>query len=333
MQDIIHGIKQLTDKGSHFVTATVIKTWGSGPRKVGAGMIIGPEGSILGSVSGGCVEGDVIKEANQVWLNEGSQLLHYGITDDEAWEVGLSCGGKIDILIEKVDPSKSTAWKQLTELVTTNSGCVLTSPLSGSHKQLIIQLTDDNNDAVVNSALEAYRKRKSGIYDIEGEEYLHNVFPIKSQLIIVGAAHISSQLVELASMHDFETIVVDPRGLFTDKTSFNVKPDQSHKMWPAEILETMKLNSDVFAVLLTHDPKIDDQALHIFLRSGVSYIGALGSSRTHEKRKTRLVDAGFSEDEISRIDAPIGVDIRAKDPKEIALSIVAELIKTRNKFL
>ncbi len=104
-------------------------------------------------------------------------------------------------------------------------------------------------------------------------------------------------------------------------------------MWPAEILETMKLNSDVFAVLLTHDPKIDDQALHIFLRSGVSYIGALGSSRTHEKRKTRLVDAGFSEDEISRIHAPIGVDIRAKDPKEIALSIVAELIKTRNKFL
>lgn len=333
MQDIINDIKNLTDENTSFVTATVVKTWGSGPRKVGAGMVISQDDSILGSVSGGCVEGDVIKVTSKVRGGEEKQLVHYGITDDEAWEVGLSCGGKIDILIENVDLQKSDSWKQLVDSVSSNSGCVLTSPLSGSNNQQVIQLGDDESDPLIASALDAYKMRKSGIYEVEGIEYFHNVFPKKSQLVIVGAAHISSQLVELASMQDFETIVVDPRGLFTDKTNFRLQPDQSHKLWPAELLETMELNSDVFAVLLTHDPKIDDQALHILLRSDVSYIGALGSTRTHEKRKSRLLDAGFSEGEIKRIHAPIGVDINAKNPREIALSIVGELIETRNQFL
>ena len=333
MQDIIEEIKKLTDSASTYVSATVVKTWGSGPRKVGAGMVMSPDGDILGSVSGGCVEGNVIKEAEIVNKSEESKILHYGITDDEAWEVGLSCGGKIDILLEKVDLSKSSAWKAVTDLVTRNSGCVLTSPLSGSHKQRVSTPGDLDGDPLTQSALEAYRMRKSGIYEIEGETYFHNVFPRKSQLVIVGAAHISSQLVELAAMHDFETIVIDPRGLFTDNTRFSIQPDHTYKKWPQEVLAQMELNSDVFAVLLTHDPKIDDQALHLLLKTEVSYIGALGSSRTHDKRKARLTDAGFSEDEIARIHAPVGMDIRAKNPKEIALSIVAELINTRNQYL
>ncbi len=335
MQDIINDIKNLTDGNTSFVTATVVTTWGSGPRKVGAGMVVSQDDRIFGSVSGGCVEGDVIKAAGKVWDNGEKQVVHYGITDDEAWEIGLSCGGKIDILIEKIDLSKSDCWQQLTNLVSTNAGCVLTSSLSGSSNQQITQLTDNENerDPLIASALDAYKKRKSGIYEVKGKEYFHNVFPKKSQLIIVGAAHISSQLVELASMQNFETIVVDPRGLFTDKTDFRVHPDQSHKMWPGQLLESMELNSDVFTVLLTHDPKIDDQALHSLLRSDVSYIGALGSIRTHERRKSRLLEAGFTAIEIARIHAPAGVDINAKNPREIALSIVGELVKTRNQFL
>ena len=213
-----------------------------------------------------------------------------------------------------------------------NQGCVLVSALSKDTPPMVVKFNDQADTSLTNCALEAYQKRKSGIIEHEGSSYFLNVFPRKSQLIIVGAAHISSQLVELASMYEFETIVVDPRGLFTDQTNFRVQPDQSHKMWPAELLDKMELNSDVYAVLLTHDPKIDDQALHILLKSDVSYIGALGSRKTHEKRRSRLQENGFSEEDISKIFAPIGVDINAGNPKEIALSIVGQLIQTRNQY-
>ena len=233
MFDIISEIQKLVESNAQFVTATVVKTWGSGPRKVGAGMIIGPDNIILGSVSGGCVEGDVVKNAGEVLATGERKLVHYGITDEEAWEVGLSCGGQIEILLEKVDTTKSEAWKELSGLITRNIGCVITSPLSGTVNSQIAHLEQPSNGPIATSALNAYAKRKSGVYEIEGTPYFHNVFPKKSQLVIVGSAHISSQLVELASIHDFETIVVDPRGLFSDNTSFKVEPDSSHKMWPA----------------------------------------------------------------------------------------------------
>ena len=332
MQDIIKDIDRWLDQESDFVAATVIKTWGSGPRKVGSGMVIGSNVEILGSVSGGCVEGDVIKQSQEVRQTGERKILRYGVTDDQAWEVGLSCGGQIEILLERVDPQSSGIWKELSQNVLTNHGVALVSPTLGSSPSRLIG-SEDSNDAIAAAATEAYKKRKSGLIEIEDDLYFINVFPKKSQLIIVGAAHISSQLVELASLFGFETIVIDPRGLFTNKTEFSVKPDISYDKWPVEVLEDYDLNSDVYAVMLTHDPKIDDQALHILLKSGVSYIGALGSKKTHAKRTQRLTDAGFSEEEISRIHAPIGVDINAKNPGEIALSIVGELIKTRNQFL
>ncbi|MDA0195880.1 MAG: XdhC family protein [Bacteroidetes bacterium] len=334
MHDVIENISSWINKNQVVVVATVIKTWGSGPRKVGSGMVIGPGGEIAGSVSGGCVEGDVVKQSDEVRNTGISKIIHYGITDDEAWEVGLSCGGQIDILLEQITSKKCESWLELQQCIITNKGCILASPLYKDAQPLLIKANEsDIHSELEKIAFEAYEQRRSTVASIEGVEYFVNVFPKKSQLIIIGAAHISSELVELASMHGFETIVIDPRGLFSGGTQFNVKPDQAHQKWPAEVLESMNLNSDVFATLLTHDPKIDDQALHILLKSGVSYIGALGSRKTHQKRTGRLKSAGFSDEEIARIHAPIGVDINAKSPREIALSVVSELVSVRNQYL
>ena len=152
-------------------------------------------------------------------------------------------------------------------------------------------------------------------------------------MMIIGAAHLTADLVDLAQQFDFETIIIDPRGVFTQKTHFKTPPDQTFEDWPAEVLPRFALDNYTYAVLLTHDPKIDDQAIHIFLKSDVAYIGALGGRKTQGKRRTRLLEAGFTEEEVDRIKGPVGININAKKPREIALSILAEAIQERNRYL
>ncbi|MEM1121104.1 MAG: XdhC family protein, partial [Bacteroidota bacterium] len=152
----------------------------------------------------------------------------------------------------------------------------------------------------------------------------------KSQLLIIGAAHITVDLVTLGKMYGFETIVIDPRGIFTNKTQFTTPPDQLYEKYPAEVLPDYDLDAHTYAVVLSHDPKIDDNALHILLKSDVAYIGALGSRKTQAKRVARLQEAGFDDATIAKIHSPVGLAIKAKTPKEIALSIMAELILTKN---
>ena len=163
--------------------------------------------------------------------------------------------------------------------------------------------------------------------------YFLNVFSAKSRLIIIGAAHVSLDLIRLAHMYYFETIVIDPRGIFTNDNRFNIKPDQKYKEWPAEVLPSLKLDADTYVVVLTHDPKIDDQALKIALDSEVAYVGALGSRKTHAKRTVRLKESGLSDEQIERIHGPVGVNINARQPAEIALSIMAQIIEVKNQFL
>ena len=152
-------------------------------------------------------------------------------------------------------------------------------------------------------------------------------------MIIIGAAHITVDLVQLANMYGFETIVIDPRGIFSNKTQFTLPPDKIFEQYPSEVLGNYQLDAYTYAVVLSHDPKIDDNALHILLRSKVGYIGALGSRKTQAKRVARLQEAGFSEEEIGKIHSPVGVSINAKTPKEIALSIMAEVIQVKNEYL
>ena len=189
------------------------------------------------------------------------------------------------------------------------------------------------SETILEKAKEAYAKRNHELIFADDVPYFIQVFPRRSQLLIIGAAHITADLVQLAKLYDFETIVIDPRGAFAKSTQFTLPPDQLFEKSPSEVLSEFSLDAYTYAVILSHDPKIDDDALQILLRSQVAYIGALGSRKTHEKRIDRLISAGFSQEEIAKINAPIGVDINAQGAKEIALSIMGAIIKAKNTFL
>jgi xanthine dehydrogenase accessory factor len=344
MKEIFPTICKWTENNKTFAIATVIKTWGSSPRPIGSTMIISKDMEMAGSVSGGCVEGSVVKAAMDILKNGGGQTLSFGITDEEAWEVGLSCGGSIQVFLEKfigsdIRKEEQIVWNKLKSCLENNNPCVLlTELINGPNTHSLIlpdgQLFGDKNQpGLVKEGLRAYNERKNQILEIEDKQYFAHVFPRKSQMLIIGAAHITVDLVNLAKLYDFETIVIDPRGIFANKTQFTTTPDQIFEKYPEEVLNDFSLDAYSYAVILSHDPKIDDNALHILLKSDIAYIGALGSRKTHSKRVARLEAAGFSETEISRIHSPVGVDINAKKPSEIALSIMAEIIKTQNAFL
>jgi xanthine dehydrogenase accessory factor len=238
--------------------------------------------------------------------------------------------------------SEPKMWAILRGCLESNQGAILLTKLTEKTLEHQLILADGKTvntklvdfSGLVTAALDTYQQRKTKkIVTEDNDTWFAQVFPPKHKLIIIGAAHITVDLVHLAHYFGFETTVIDPRGIFANKTDFPTPPNALHVDWPAEILPEMTLDAYTYVVLLTHDPKIDDQALHILLRSNVAYIGALGSKKTHEKRVNRLTDAGFSTEEIGKIDAPVGVNINAKSAREIAVSIIGALIKAKNEYL
>lgn len=335
-------ITEWTRQGKSFALARVIQTWGSSPRPAGSVLVISNTGEMAGSVSGGCVEGAVMKEAKNVIANQMGKRLAYGVSDDEAWSVGLTCGGKVQVYLQAIPTDKSEeaeVWQILIQSLKENkSGVLITTLTDGNSQNTFLSMDGRVTGAVIPEEVlqkgrEVYDKRIHETYTLGETQYFIHVFPRRSQLLIIGAAHITADLVQLAHLHDFETIVIDPRGAFADKTSFEYAPDNIMVKYPSEVLNDFPLDAYSYAVILSHDPKIDDDALKILLRSKVAYIGALGSRKTHEKRIVRLTQAGFTEEEIKKIEAPIGVDIHALGAKEIALSIMASVIRAKNIYL
>jgi len=336
MKEQINLIQSWQNKGKRVALARVIQTWGSSPRPVGSCMFVSEDGEMAGSVSGGCVEGAVLKEAKKIFEGAGAKRLFYGVTDDEAWAVGLSCGGKIQVYIQ---PWLSQALSEkIIGFLSENKSCVLVTALVDGETQntLLAPGIKPMGDPLPSLAVEkswgSFNNRVHASFEMEGREYFIHVFPKRSRMIIIGAAHITSDLVSLAKQYDFETIVVDPRGTFARQTMFASPPDQIMEKYPSEVLNELGIDPYTYAVILSHDPKIDDDALQVLLRSSVAYIGALGSKKNHEKRTARLMEKGFSLEEISKINAPIGLDVRAVGAKEIALSILAAVIKAKNAF-
>ncbi|MDX2250325.1 MAG: XdhC family protein [Bacteroidia bacterium] len=341
MIDIFSDIRKWAEQNKPFALATVIHTWGSAPRLVGAAMAVSQEMEMVGSVSGGCVEGFVAQKALEVLGSGRPQKLEFGVSDESAWAVGLSCGGELTVFVEKFpafSPEKNelTAWKNLENALTNNLGGTLLSKMSGETSTHTFVHPDGSfsgnaiPENLSQKALYAWKTRQNQILSEGENQYFALTIPRKSRLIIIGAAHITADLVGLARQFDFETIVIDPRGFFASNTQFSLPPDQMINQWPAEVLEKFSLDAYTYAVILSHDPKIDDQALHLLLRSEVAYIGVLGNKRNHEKRRNRLFAAGFSEEQVNRLHGPVGLDIGAKLPKEIALSILAEIIAVKN---
>lgn len=337
MKEYQQQVQQWWREGKQVALARVIQTWGSSPRPVGSCMFISSAGEMLGSVSGGCVEGAVVREAKSVLQLGRTKRLHYGVSDDEAWAVGLSCGGSLTVLLQ--------TWLQtdqviaLSRAIMNNKPIVLISPVESNfadQDSVVLEseiIGESISREMENMAGECLSKRISKTVSDGKSEYFVHVFPSLSKLLIIGAAHIAADLIKLAKDFNFETIVIDPRQVFAQNTTFLIAPDKILSAYPSEVLPAMTLDANTYAVILSHDPKIDDDALKILLRTSVAYIGALGSKKNHEKRSIRLREAGFSDSEIARINAPIGVDIKAQGAKEIALSIMGALIKAKNEFL
>ncbi len=298
--------------GRGVALATVVQTWGSAPRRVGAQLVIAEDGEMQGSVSGGCVEGAVMVEALEAIEDGGSRMLTYGVSDNDAFAVGLACGGTIRIWVEPVGAGMPVAL--LEELVakrTTRDGVAYVVHTESGARHL----TQDGFEA-------RFAKDRSGFEEDEVTFVgIHNP-PLR--LAIVGAVHIAQALVPMARISGFDPVLIDPRGAFGSEARFPGETILDD--WPDEALEAYGLDARTALVLLTHDPKLDDPALHIALRSSCFYIGALGSTRTHAKRVERLTGEGFTEAEIARIHGPVGLDIGAASPSEIAVSILAEML-------
>lgn len=325
-------IERWIASGKKLAIARVVKTWRSSPRPAGSSLIVTEDGEMLGSVSGGCVEKAVVSRAMKVLETGQAALVDYGVADEDAWEVGLSCGGALTVFIQPFFDQQ--LWKAVTDAQAASMGQILLTKLedSGETQRLIHNEIEgsDLNDHLKAESIRLYETGQNGMIEFDDQRYFQQTLRPKPAMIMIGSAHISSELTGLAHLYGFETILIDPRDTFAKKTHFESQPGKVHVNWPQEVLNDYALDKDTYIVILSHDPKIDDEALKIVLKSDVAYIGALGSRKTHAKRVARLKEFGFNEEEIARIDAPIGVDIAAQGAAEIALSILGQVIKVKN---
>ncbi|MEM6940605.1 MAG: XdhC/CoxI family protein [Pseudomonadota bacterium] len=300
--------------GKRVALATVIETWGSAPRRAGAQLVVAEDGTMQGSVSGGCVEGAVVLEALDAVETGSCKLLEYGVSDGDAFAVGLACGGRIRILVEPIG-SGGMPLEMLQALVTARA----------ARRQIAYQVALDGSHRALSEEGHADRFRAdTSALSADGATFIavHNP-PVR--LIIVGGVHIAQYLSSMARDVGFEPVIVDPRAAFGAPERF---PDVAIVSdWPDEALTEIGVDARAAVVLLTHDPKLDDPALEIALRSEAIYIGALGSRRTHSARVERLSAAGFRAEDSARIAGPIGLDIGASGPGEIAVAILAQIIE------
>lgn len=336
MKDVINEIDSwLADGETAVALATVVQTWGSAPRRAGAKMALTPNGRLCGSVSGGCVEGAVFDAGTAVLHSGQGQLLHFGVADETAWEVGLACGGTIEIFVEPLDAQVYAFWRDLltqdkagasvtivrgpAELV----GRKLTFARDGQQLGTLGTAELDAQARTLGNSLKGPARQTWGDLDLFIE-----VFRPVPTLIMVGGVHIAVALTSLARVLNYHTVVIDPRRAFGSAERFP-HVDRLLTLWPDKALAELALTPETAVALLTHDPKIDDPALKLLLPSPVFYIGALGSQKTHAKRQERLRQMGFSPAAIDRIHAPIGLKLGAQTPEEIALSILAEIVQTQ----
>ncbi|RHW19135.1 XdhC family protein [Sphingomonas gilva] len=289
--------------GQPLALATVTSTWGSAPRPRGSHMLVHGDGRFEGSVSGGCVENDIMQAAAEVIAGAPFQLRRYGVADADAWEVGLPCGGEIEVMVQPVAPT-------------------------GFDPELFDRIAEARAEG---RAATVFTDLDSGVSSLRAEEAARvfaNRYDPPRRLLIVGAVQIAQALGPLARTLGIEVAVIDPRGRFLTEERFpGVTLDDR---WPDEAVAAYAPGPATAVVTLSHDTKIDDPALEAALRGKAGYIAALGSRRSHAARRERLAAAGFTGADLDRIDAPAGLDIGAVGPAEIALSIAAGMIAAWN---
>ncbi len=300
------------EEGKKVAIALVVSTWGASPRKIGSVMIIRNDKMFLGSVSAGCIEGQIIEFSLEVIKKQKSKIIEFGVDDETAWSNGLSCGGKITIFICPIYKSlfKEGFIDELARLEKLREKYEIKFNLKTGY------ISFPQN-----------KKYSKSFYDPKNNSFFLVSQPTK-RLIIIGATHIAQFLAPMAQNCGFDVFIIDPRKIFANEARF--KGFKIIVDWPSRVKELEKIDKDTAIVTLTHDAKIDEDALCKIINSSAFYISCLGSNTTHAKRLNRLKLRGLSENSLIKIKAPAGLNIGSKAPSEIAVSIMAELIKYRN---
>ena len=353
MRDVLLDYEKLAASGEPVGRAVVISVWGSAPRPEGACLLATPSGVIAGSVSGGCVEAAAALGIAEAIERGTSRLLTFGVSHEKAWEVGLACGGTIKVFVQPaVPPTVLNAARSAEGRVVAT---VLSGPLAGASAEIredgslgalaaptgsapadapgltrrLAQMAPAWADAALEALLNATSR---SLESVEGAgqpaEVFLEVFPRRPKLLIFGGVHIAMALVALAKPLGYRTIVADGRGAFITRERFP-EADELILDWPEGAFARVGLDAATYVCILSHDPKFDEPALRLALRSPARYIGAIGSRKTQAERRERLKAQGFSEADLARVRGPIGLDLGGRQPAETALAILAEMTMAR----
>ena len=349
MRDILDSIAGWWDAGDTFGLATVVRTFSSAPREPGASMAVSAGGEVVGSVSGGCVEGAVYELAQEVTASGAPVLKRYGISDNDAFAVGLTCGGIIDIFVEPASRERFAAIGEIAAAVRAGTPVAVATIIEGPGQlgsrriiwegdradgtlgagDRLDQAVDDDARGMLAQGLTGVRR-----YGPEGERRLDDLavfvqsFAPAPRMLVFGAIDFAAAVARAGKFLGYRVTVCDARPVFATASRF---PDADEVItdWPHRYLSGTDTDDRTVICVLTHDPKFDVPLLEVALRRPAAYIGAMGSRRTHEDRLARLREAGLTEAELSRLRSPIGLDLGARTPEETAIAIAAELIQLR----
>ena len=302
--------------------ATVVSTWGSAPRPAGSLLAASGRGEFAGSVSGGCVEAEVIREARRAIEDGAPRVLRFGVPDERAMEAGLACGGTIEVHVARLGPA---VLDPLVAKVEAREPVVLASDLARGDAALVDPRAPDPRDPALAAAARDAADRDAPVrVEAGGRAWLLRPFNPAVRVVVCGAVHVAQALVPMIRLAGYDAVVVDPRRAFATRERFGDAPIVT--AWPEEALARVGLDRRTAVVALTHDPKLDDPALAAALRSGAFYVGALGSRKTHAARLERLRALGIADADLARVRAPMGSPIGARSSAEIAVAILAEIV-------
>jgi xanthine dehydrogenase accessory factor len=306
MREILSELNAWTEAGEDIALATVVETWGSSPRPLGSKMAVTRTGKMAGSVSNGCIEGAVFEEAQKILKSRAPRVAAFGVTDDVAFEVGLACGGHIEVFVQPLGPVHRRLMKKLER----NEPATLRTDLITGEAELV--------DGAPSGAELARR---------DGDLFVEP-FRRPAHLVIIGAIHIAIPLHRLAKTMGYRVTVLDARAKFATKERFP-EADELIVAWPDEAMARLTIDNSTYVVILTHDPKFDLPALRSVLTKDAGYIGAIGSRKTNQNRFDALRAEGFTEAQLARVHGPIGLDLGGRGAEETALGILAEITAVR----
>ncbi len=348
MKELVDQVRAWQAEGAELGRAVVVRTFGSAPRPEGANLVVTADGRLAGSVSGGCVEGAAFEEIQRARADGVDRVIRYGISDEQAWDVGLACGGTIDVLVEPLVRPEVVA------AAAGSGGLAVVIPLpadappaafgphapgTGEAPGPALTVAEDGtlegttgsaeaDVAIAGAARSLLARGGSTTVEAAGRQWFLEGFPASPRLVIIGAVQVAMPLARVAREVGYTTVVVDGRAAFATPERFP-EVDALVVGWPDEVAEEIGLGPADAVAVLTHDVKFDEPAIVEALRRGCRYVGAVGSRKTQAERRARLLAAGVEADDLARLRGPIGLDLGGRAPAETALAIMAEIVAER----